>query len=64
MPVGGPDRIRTMVQAFIVGGTGEVGKPLLKELLASSSYSAVVAFARHPINYTGPGKEKLVRAPG
>lgn len=49
-----------MTQAFLVGATGEVGKHVLAQLLASPQFSRVVVLSRRPIDYDGPKKDALV----
>ena len=52
-----------MVKAFLVGATGEVGKCLFADLMASPRYEKVVVLVRKPLGYDGPRKEILVHMP-
>ncbi|KAJ2556019.1 Oxidoreductase htatip2 [Coemansia sp. RSA 1933] len=47
--------------AIVLGGTGEVGREVIKHLLASDGFDKVTVFARRPIEYTGANAEKLVQ---
>ncbi|KAJ1861890.1 Oxidoreductase htatip2 [Coemansia sp. RSA 2703] len=49
--------------ALVLGGTGEVGREVIKHLLASGAFDKVTAFTRRPIEYTGVNSEKLVQKP-
>lgn len=49
-----------MTQAFVVGATGEVGKCILAQLMASNEYEKVLVLSRRPVEYTGPRPEALV----
>jgi len=49
-----------MTGAFVIGGTGEVGKCLVHELASNESFDRVVLFVRREQAYDGPNKEKLV----
>ncbi|KAJ2821783.1 Oxidoreductase htatip2 [Coemansia furcata] len=49
--------------ALVIGGTGEVGREVVKHLMASDAFDKVGVFARRPIEYTGPNAEKLVQKP-
>ena len=44
--------------ALIVGASGLIGQHLLTQLLASSSYSKVIALVRKPLTFTHPHKKK------
>ncbi|PVV01569.1 hypothetical protein BB560_004008 [Smittium megazygosporum] len=43
--------------ALVLGPTGEVGREVLRYLLASNAYSKVVVLTRREIEYDGPNKE-------
>eukprot|EP01135_Chromosphaera_perkinsii_P003343 Nk52_evm43s240 gene=Nk52_evmTU43s240 len=45
--------------AFILGGTGEIGKLLLRDLLQFKAFDKVTAFVRKPIEYDGPNADIL-----
>lgn len=45
--------------AFVIGGTGMVGRKLVAELAQSEQFSRVVTLGRRVVPYDGPGKEKL-----
>jgi oxidoreductase len=45
--------------AFVIGGTGMVGKKLVAELAQSEQFSRIVTMGRRVVAYDGPGKEKL-----
>ncbi|KAJ1748719.1 Oxidoreductase htatip2 [Coemansia sp. RSA 1821] len=49
--------------ALVLGSTGEVGREVVKHLMASNAFDKVTVFARRPIEYTGPNSEKLVQKP-
>ncbi|KAJ1833238.1 Oxidoreductase htatip2 [Coemansia sp. RSA 2711] len=46
-------------RALVLGSTGEVGREVVKHLMASDAFDKVTVFARRPIEYTGPHSEKL-----
>ncbi|KAJ2824475.1 Oxidoreductase htatip2 [Coemansia erecta] len=45
--------------ALVIGSTGEVGREVVKHLMASDAFGKVTVFARRPIEYTGPNADKL-----
>lgn len=45
--------------AFVIGGTGMVGKRLVAELAQSEHFTRIVTLGRRVVAYDGPGKEKL-----
>jgi len=45
--------------AFVIGGTGMVGRKLVAELAQSEHFTRVVTLGRRAVAYDGPGKEKL-----
>ncbi|KAJ2515521.1 Oxidoreductase htatip2 [Coemansia sp. RSA 1939] len=47
--------------ALVLGGTGEVGREVIKHLMASDAFDKVTVFTRRPIEYTGAHSEKLVQ---
>uniref|UniRef100_A9SH94 NAD-dependent epimerase/dehydratase domain-containing protein n=1 Tax=Physcomitrium patens TaxID=3218 RepID=A9SH94_PHYPA len=47
------------MSAFIIGGTGMVGRKLVAELSQSDHFSRIVTLGRRVVAYDGPGKEKL-----
>ncbi|KAJ1664066.1 Oxidoreductase htatip2 [Coemansia sp. RSA 1813] len=49
--------------ALVLGGTGEVGREVVKHLMASDAFDKVTVFTRRPIEYTGANAEKLVQKP-
>ncbi|KAJ1721802.1 Oxidoreductase htatip2 [Coemansia erecta] len=49
--------------ALVLGGTGEVGREVVKHLLASGAFDKVTVFTRRPIEYTGSNSDKLVQKP-
>ncbi|KAJ2005863.1 Oxidoreductase htatip2 [Coemansia thaxteri] len=49
--------------ALVLGGTGQVGREVVKHLMASDAFDKVAVFARRPIEYTGANAEKLVQNP-
>lgn len=49
-----------MTSAFIIGGTGEVGKHVVAELAKSPQFEKIVIFSRHAHDIQIEGKEKLV----
>ncbi|KAJ2760791.1 Oxidoreductase htatip2 [Coemansia sp. BCRC 34490] len=49
--------------ALVLGGTGEVGREVIKHLMASDAFDKVTVFTRRPIEYTGAHAEKLVQKP-
>ncbi|KAJ2251498.1 Oxidoreductase htatip2 [Coemansia sp. RSA 455] len=48
---------------LVLGGTGEVGREVVKHLMASGAFDKVTVFARRPIEYTGANADKLVQKP-
>ncbi|KAJ2161090.1 Oxidoreductase htatip2 [Coemansia sp. RSA 552] len=49
--------------ALVLGATGEVGREVVKHLMASDAFDKVTVFARRPIEFTGAHAEKLVQKP-
>ncbi|KAJ1964632.1 Oxidoreductase htatip2 [Dipsacomyces acuminosporus] len=49
--------------ALVLGGTGEVGREVVKHLLVSDAFDKVTVFTRRPIEYTGANADKLVQKP-
>ncbi|KAJ2885078.1 Oxidoreductase htatip2, partial [Coemansia aciculifera] len=49
--------------ALVLGGTGEVGREVVKHLMAANAFDSVTVFTRRPIEYTGPNADKLVQKP-
>lgn len=49
-----------MTRAFIIGGTGEVGKHVITELAKNPSFEKIVILSRHALDVQVEGKEKLV----
>ncbi|KAJ2742392.1 Oxidoreductase htatip2, partial [Coemansia sp. BCRC 34490] len=49
--------------ALVLGGTGEVGREVVKHLMVSDAFDKVTVFTRRPIEYTGAHAEKLVQKP-
>ncbi|KAJ1853070.1 Oxidoreductase htatip2 [Coemansia sp. RSA 1822] len=49
--------------ALVLGSTGEVGREVVKHLMASNAFDKVTVLARRPIEYTGPNAEKLEQKP-
>ncbi|KAJ2783648.1 Oxidoreductase htatip2 [Coemansia interrupta] len=49
--------------ALVLGGTGEVGREVVKHLLASGAFDTVTVFTRRPIEYTGSNSDKLIQKP-
>ncbi|KAI8321342.1 HIV-1 Tat interactive protein 2 [Martensiomyces pterosporus] len=49
--------------ALVLGGTGEVGREVVKHLLVSDAFDRVTVFTRRPIEYTGVNADKLVQKP-
>ncbi|KAJ2402071.1 Oxidoreductase htatip2 [Coemansia sp. RSA 2559] len=47
--------------AIVLGGTGEVGREVVRHLLASDAFDKVTVFTRRPIEYVGANAEKLVQ---
>ncbi|CAM6050704.1 unnamed protein product [Sphagnum compactum] len=47
------------MSAFVIGGTGLVGRKLVAELAQSHLFQRIVTVGRRPVPYDGPGKEKL-----
>jgi oxidoreductase len=45
--------------AFVIGGTGMVGRKLVAELAQSDHFTRIVTLGRRMVAYDGPGKEKL-----
>ncbi|KAJ2491510.1 Oxidoreductase htatip2 [Coemansia sp. RSA 2052] len=48
---------------LVLGGTGQVGREVVKHLMASDAFDRVAVFTRRPIEYTGPNADKLVQKP-
>jgi len=46
--------------ALVLGGTGETGKALIRELLLAEAFDKVVVITRKPVAYDGPNNDKLV----
>ena len=49
-----------MTKAFIIGGTGEVGKHVISELAINPQFEKIVVFSRHSHDFSMEGKDKLV----
>ena len=49
------------LSAFIIGGTGETGKELVKHLARSKVFQRVVLIGRRNVEYTDPDLMELVR---
>lgn len=49
--------------ALVLGGTGEVGREVVKHLLASDAFDKVTVLTRRPIEYSGANADKLVQKP-
>lgn len=49
-----------MTKAFIIGATGEVGKCVLEELLATDHFTEIIAISRKEITCSNPNAHKLV----
>ncbi|KAJ1900540.1 Oxidoreductase htatip2 [Kickxella alabastrina] len=49
--------------ALVLGGTGEVGREVIKHLLASDAFDRVTVFTRRPIDITGTNSDKVVQKP-
>ncbi|KAI9500671.1 Oxidoreductase htatip2 [Coemansia spiralis] len=49
--------------AVVFGGTGEVGREVIKHLVASDAFDKVTVLTRRPIEYSGENAEKLVQKP-
>lgn len=47
-------------KCFVVGGTGEVGKCLVKQILSSNAFDRVVVPTRRSLQYDGPNRDLLV----
>ncbi|KAJ2721458.1 Oxidoreductase htatip2 [Coemansia sp. Benny D115] len=47
--------------AIVFGGTGEVGREVIKHLLASDAFDKVTVLTRRPIEYSGINADKLVQ---
>ncbi|KAJ1731852.1 Oxidoreductase htatip2 [Coemansia biformis] len=45
--------------ALVMGGTGQVGREVVKHLLASDAFAKVTVLTRRPIEYAGANAEKL-----
>ncbi|KAJ2858217.1 Oxidoreductase htatip2 [Coemansia erecta] len=49
--------------ALVIGPTGEVGREVVKHLMASDAFDKVTVFTRRPIEYEGANSDKLVQKP-
>ncbi|KAJ2702450.1 Oxidoreductase htatip2 [Coemansia sp. IMI 203386] len=49
--------------ALVIGPTGEVGREVVKHLLASDAFAKVTVFTRRPIEIEGADASKLVQKP-
>ncbi|KAJ1801984.1 Oxidoreductase htatip2, partial [Coemansia sp. RSA 2599] len=49
--------------ALVIGATGEVGREVVKHLMASDAFDKVTVFARRPIEFEGANSAKLVHKP-
>ncbi|KAJ1891242.1 Oxidoreductase htatip2 [Kickxella alabastrina] len=49
--------------ALVLGGTGEVGREVIKHLVASDAFDKVTVFTRRPIEITGTNADKVVQKP-
>ncbi|KAJ2714570.1 Oxidoreductase htatip2 [Coemansia spiralis] len=45
--------------ALVMGGTGQVGREVVRHLLASDAFGKVTVFTRRPIEYSGTNADKL-----
>ncbi|KAJ2804597.1 Oxidoreductase htatip2 [Coemansia helicoidea] len=45
--------------ALVMGATGQVGREVVRHLLASDAFNKVTVFTRRPIEYTGANADKL-----
>ncbi|KAJ2740861.1 Oxidoreductase htatip2 [Coemansia sp. BCRC 34301] len=49
--------------ALVLGGTGQVGREVIKHLMAADAFDSVTVFTRRPIEYTGVNADKLAQKP-